>query len=90
MWLSSKELAIKRVKIRVREGGHNIPIKIIKRRYDIGLKNLFQLYIPVVDKWFIVDNSEENFKFVAKGTKYEHYITDNDIWFFLNQKYNGN
>ncbi len=43
-WLSSPELAIKRVQERVKEGGHNIPEDIINRRYLKGLKNLFNLY----------------------------------------------
>ena len=32
-WLSDSELAIKRVKQRVKEGGHNIESDVIKRRY---------------------------------------------------------
>jgi predicted ABC-type ATPase len=35
-WLDSVELAIERVKIRVEEGGHNIPVNVIKRRYLAG------------------------------------------------------
>ena len=41
--LNSVDLAIKRVKTRVDEGGHNIPNEVIRRRYIAGLKNLFQL-----------------------------------------------
>ncbi|WMJ72217.1 zeta toxin family protein [Cytophagaceae bacterium ABcell3] len=35
-WLNSQELAIERVKERVREGGHNIPEQVIRRRYNKG------------------------------------------------------
>lgn len=38
-WLNSQELAIERVKERVREGGHNIPEQVIRRRYNKGIKN---------------------------------------------------
>ena len=34
----------------VLEGGHNIPAEVIERRYLNGIKNLFSIYIPIVDK----------------------------------------
>lgn len=43
-WLNSPDLAVSRVKIRVKEGGHNIPENIIRRRYESGLINFFKLY----------------------------------------------
>ena len=42
---------------RVSQGGHNIPLDVIYRRYDAGLKNFFQLYMPVVDFWSLYDNN---------------------------------
>ena len=57
-WLNSVELAKERVKTRVLEGGHNIPEEVIERRYYNGIKNLFDLYIPVVDNFLLFDNSE--------------------------------
>ena len=59
-WLNSVELANKRVETRVIEGGHNILKQIIERRYYRGLKNLFQLYIPICDYWMIFDNSQQD------------------------------
>jgi len=66
-WLDSVELAIERVKIRVEEGGHNIPVNVIKRRYMAGLKNLFQLYIPVSSYWMIFNNSSLSAELIAEG-----------------------
>ncbi len=66
-WLDSVELAIERVRTRVEEGGHNIPEKIIKRRYYSGMKNLFELYTPVSDYWIIVNNSNPNLELIAEG-----------------------
>jgi len=57
-WLDSVELAKERVKIRVSEGGHNIQEDDIVRRYERGLKNLFELYLPQVHKALIFDNSK--------------------------------
>jgi predicted ABC-type ATPase len=57
IWLPSAEMAMQRVTKRVREGGHNIPEAVIRRRYARGLTNLFHLYLPVVSKACIYDGS---------------------------------
>lgn len=80
-WLNSQELAIERVKERVREGGHNIPEQVIRRRYNKGIKNLTNLFIPVVDNWMIIDNSENPFLTVAEGQQgVEKMIHDKNVW----------
>jgi|SRR5690606_1754739 len=56
-WLENIELAKERVKTRVKEGGHNIPKDIIERRYLRGIKNLFEIYLEIVDGTLIFDNS---------------------------------
>jgi len=56
-WLESKDLAKERVKTRVAEGGHNIDETTIERRYDRGIQNLFDIYLPIVDGALIFDNS---------------------------------
>ena len=65
-WLQNVDLAIERVKIRVKEGGHNIDSEIIKRRYTRGIQNLFNIYIPIVDEVLIFDNSYENQELIAE------------------------
>ncbi|NOR45088.1 MAG: zeta toxin [Candidatus Delongbacteria bacterium] len=85
--LDSEELAIKRVETRVKEGGHNIPKETIIRRYKNGLKNFFQIYVQVVDKWIMVDNSDKVFHFIAEGFKKEVYVTDEKKWENLIREY---
>lgn len=68
-WLSSPELAIKRVEDRVRSGGHNVPKDVIRRRYKTGAQNLFSIYTPVSDYWLMVNNSENPFKLIAEGKR---------------------
>ena len=58
-WLESPEMACQRVAKRVSEGGHNIPMNVIYRRYWLGLHNLFKIFIPIVDYWAIYDNCFE-------------------------------
>ena len=64
-WLNSPEVAIQRVAKRVSEGGHNIPTAVIRRRYQLGLSNFFNLYKDVVDTWTLVDNASNPRQVVA-------------------------
>lgn len=57
-WLPSPNIAEIRVAQRVASGGHNIPKEVIHRRYWHGLQNLFNIFIPIVDKWSLYDNSD--------------------------------
>ena len=86
-WLRSKELAISRVKNRVIEGGHNVPENVIKRRYDRGLINLFNLFIPIIDEWALINNSGKPYQTIAYGTSGEIKITDIKIWEELQTNY---
>ena len=66
-WLQSPELAIKRVAERVKHGGHHVDDSIIRRRYRAGIKNLFNLYCPVVDYFLFIDNSIMPSEVIAEG-----------------------
>ena len=55
--LASEEEAIARVALRVRQGGHNIPLDVIRRRFTGSLKNFHEIYRPRVDYWQWFDNS---------------------------------
>lgn len=65
-WLQNVKLAKERVKIRVSEGGHNIPQDIIERRYMKGIKNLFDIYLPIIDGALIFDNSNGKHELLAQ------------------------
>ena len=67
--LPTPEQAVQRVARRVSQGGHNIPLDVIYRRYDAGLKNFFQLYLPVVDFWALYDNNTCPTLRIASGWK---------------------
>ncbi len=51
--------------MRVSEGGHNIEPEVIERRYIRGIKNQFDIYLPIVDGAFIFDNSEVKHELIA-------------------------
>lgn len=64
-WLQTTDLAKARVKTRVAEGGHNIEPEVIERRYIRGIKNLFDIYLPIVDGALLFDNSEGKHELIA-------------------------
>ena len=55
--LASVDLAIERVKLRVSEGGHNVPIGDIERRFERSWANFQGVYRDLVDEWIIFDTS---------------------------------
>ena len=55
--LPNEEMAVKRVQLRVAQGGHNVPVDVIKRRYHRGWTIFLDHYKALVDTWVIFDNS---------------------------------
>lgn len=57
LMLNSADDAVNRVAQRVRQGGHDIPEKTIRRRFAKGMSNFYGLYAPIVNSWTLYDNS---------------------------------
>jgi predicted ABC-type ATPase len=55
--LQSVDLAIERVRLRVSQGGHNIPEDIIRRRFDKSWKNFQDVYKQLANFWSVFDTS---------------------------------
>ncbi len=89
-WLNSVELAQERVKNRVLEGGHNIDSIVIERRYYAGIKNLFEIYLPLADMTMIYDNSNIEHILVAEtNLKNEIQIVNNQLFDKISEKYDN-
>lgn len=88
-WLRSPDLAVERVARRVASGGHSIPEDVIRRRYDRGRRNLFDLYLPLCDEWFILDNSQPGYQLVAEGMIHQPpTIYDQETWTQISRREN--
>lgn len=66
LWIPSPELAIERIKDRVREGGHNVPAEDVRRRFVRGVNNFFKLYESLFNSWMLFDNSRAKPVLIAK------------------------
>jgi predicted ABC-type ATPase len=83
--LTSAELAVNRVALRVKRGGHNIAQQDVERRFQRSLHNLFELYLPLADKWAVLDNSSGTLEPVATGSAKRSSVKDKEKWLNLKQ-----
>ncbi len=92
-WLESPTHAIERVARRVRQGGHHIASEVIVRRYWRGLKNLINLFIPLVDKWIIFDNSDYTqghpWRIAERLPQGDMIVENAELWLKINNNENS-
>jgi len=86
-YLDSPDLAVKRVARRVENGGHDIPIETIYRRYNRGLENFFKIYKDNCQYWIMINNSDTNTSIIAEGNIQNLIIHNQDIWLEIKEKY---
>jgi predicted ABC-type ATPase len=89
LWINDVELALERIKLRVRNGGHAIPEAIVRRRFGRSLVNFLRVYKPLADSWTIFDNSGDVPKMTAFEESGKIEILDPDLFNIL-LKYKGN
>ena len=65
--LPDAEAAVSRVAERVRQGGHDVPEAVIRRRFMAGLRNLDR-YRKAVDLWMIFDSAGASPALLDEGT----------------------
>ena len=67
LWLPSPQVALRRIAMRVRQGGHDVPRHEVLRRFDRGWKNFHAVYRSLADTWMVYDNSEETPRLIEEG-----------------------
>ncbi len=65
LWIPSVNIALKRIRNRVKKGGHNVPEKDVRRRYPVSLRHFFQIYLPLADDAALWDVSVKPPRLVA-------------------------
>ena len=81
-WMSTPEQAIERVRDRVLLGGHNVPEETIRRRYQSGIRNFHELYLPLTTTWRVYNNGEGFPPRLIAAGKSDHVdvMPDPDSW----------
>ena len=81
LWVPSPEYSIARVALRVSQGGHHIPEEVIRRRYQTGLRNMRNLYLPLADDATIYDNRDRALRVIARRASGSPLsVVDEEIW----------
>jgi predicted ABC-type ATPase len=80
VFLDNPELAIDRIKVRVRTGGHFVPDQDVRRRFYPGKKNFWNIYKDLADYWEIYYNGEHGFIQVVTGEKKNMTIIDETLF----------
>lgn len=79
--LAHAQLAVRRVKLRVALGGHDVPADVVRRRFGRSLNNFFGLYIPLADEWTLFDNSTPPLaRSVAASVHNQLTVTEPKTW----------
>jgi len=83
LWIPNVELAVERIELRVRNGGHHIPETIVRRRLGRSLTNFIHFCKPLADSWTIFDNSGDIPKMIAFAESGKTEILDSDLFSIL-------
>ena len=79
--LDSAQLAVRRVKLRVGLGGHDVPPDTVRRRFTRSRANFFALYAPLADDWVLFDNSHAGqARLIAECSQKQLHIQDAQTW----------
>ncbi len=69
LYLEDVKIAVERMRVRERQGGHGIPEDVVRRRYEAGWRNFQRIYRNLVDTWLLCDNSGETPVLLGEGEK---------------------
>lgn len=85
--LANPQMAVRRVKLRVALGGHDVPADVVRRRFGRSLANFFDLYAPLAGEWTLFDNSTPpQAKTVAAFAANQLAVMEPTTWHKLNKK----
>jgi predicted ABC-type ATPase len=80
LWLPGVDLALLRIKDRVVDGGHNVPVNDVRRRFPRSVSNFFGIYRSLADTWMLFDNSGPTPVLAAKGSNGRCVIENYELY----------
>ena len=80
LWIPGPQLAIERIKERVSEGGHYVPVHDIRRRFGRSIVNFFRLYQPLLDSWIVFNNAGIVPALIAKSKDAKLTVFDEQLF----------
>ena len=80
LWIPDAQLAITRVKDRVAQGGHNVPVEDIRRRFTRSMERFFKDYRLLADQWILFNNAGTEPEIIAKKQNAHIDVVDRDLF----------
>lgn len=69
LWLPNVAISLRRVRQRVRKGGHDVPEADVRRRFQPSLRNFFGRYLPLADQALLFHAAVAPPQLVARWTR---------------------
>lgn len=76
LWLPDVDLSLARIKQRVQGGGHHVPEKDVRRRFDRSIQNFKKIYKDRADSWMFFDNSTQKPSLIAGSSDGKLLVED--------------
>ena len=79
LWIPSVELALARIRNRVAEGGHDVPVADVRRRFNRSVRNFFSVYRSLLDGWMLFNNSTARPSLIAEERHGKLTVVDAEL-----------
>ncbi|MCQ2389813.1 MAG: zeta toxin family protein [Kiritimatiellae bacterium] len=67
VFVDSPEFCLERIRVRVQNGGHDVPADDVRRRYRRSKANFVSAFAPLADHWMLYYNGGNDLLLVAHG-----------------------
>jgi predicted ABC-type ATPase len=80
IFLRSADVCVARILERVRKGGHAVPESDARRRFHRSIRNFWNVYRPLVNRWYLYYNGGAQFHEVALGQAEMAEVRDEELF----------
>ena len=80
LWIPNPNLALERIKDRVKDGGHHVPTVDVRRRFRRSIENFLGVYQSMLDSWMLFDSSQGSPYLIAEKTGEKLSIKDVELY----------
>ena len=87
LWVPTISLTLKRIRARVRAGGHDVPEALVRRRFHRSIRNFLLRYRSFGESWILFDNSGEKPEAIAFQKQGESRIMSPELYDSLISRY---
>lgn len=85
LWIAGPELAIARIRERVRQGGHDVPEEDVRRRFRRSISNFLGPYRPLLNTWQLFDNNGAEPRLIARARNSDVTVYDDGAYARVNK-----